>query len=262
MSWLEIVVAIGVVGFVIYQQVAGQAVQGRRLIVLPAVLTVVGFLNLHAAKHLHPADIVWLTVGAIGSLLIGLAFGAITRLQERNGALWAQLPLRGLWLWVGADRLARPDHGARRQVRRARRRVDHPAAVHARPQPARPGGRDRGPGDGGRHPVRAGEGRPDVPVRRPPMAAAATARRDTSPMTTRAYWLIRYSGFAVVGIAALVNPPHQPHEQLFRAIQIACFSAAGLALLGWLVVDEAGATGPGACRSCSACLPPRPAWPG
>jgi signal transduction histidine kinase len=57
-------------------------------------------------------------------------------------------------------------------------------------------------------------------------------------MRTRAYWLIRYSGFAVVVIAALVNPPHQPHEQLFRAIQIACFSAAGLALLGWLVLDE------------------------
>jgi signal transduction histidine kinase len=56
-------------------------------------------------------------------------------------------------------------------------------------------------------------------------------------MRTRAYWLIRYSGFAVVGIAALVNPPHQPHQQLFRAIQIACFSAAGLALLGWLILD-------------------------
>jgi hypothetical protein len=101
MSWLEIVVAIGVVGFVIYQQVAGQAVQGRRLIVLPAVLTVVGFLSLHAARHIHPADIVWLTVGAIGSLLIGLAFGAITRLESRNGVLWAKMPLRGLWLWVG-----------------------------------------------------------------------------------------------------------------------------------------------------------------
>jgi signal transduction histidine kinase len=70
------------------------------------------------------------------------------------------------------------------------------------------------------------------------MTAAETARRDTKSMTTRAYWLIRYSGFAVVGIAALVNPPHQPHEQLFRGIQIACFTAAGLALLGWLVVDE------------------------
>jgi hypothetical protein len=100
MSWLEIVVAIGVIGFVIYQQVAGGAVQGKRLIVLPAVLTVVGFLGLHGAKHIDTADIVWLTVGAVGSLLIGLAFGAITRLQERDGALWAQLPLRGMWLWV------------------------------------------------------------------------------------------------------------------------------------------------------------------
>ena len=100
MSWLEIVVAIGVVGFVIYQQVAGQAVAGRRLILLPAVLTVVGFLDLDHAKHLHTADIAWLTVGAIGSVLIGLAFGAVTRLESRNGALWAQLPLRGLWLWA------------------------------------------------------------------------------------------------------------------------------------------------------------------
>ena len=101
MSWLEILVVIGVVGFVIYQQVAGQAVQGRRLIVLPAVITVIGFIGLHNAKHIDTADIVWLVVGAIGSLLIGLAFGAITRLEERNGALWSQLPLRGLWLWAG-----------------------------------------------------------------------------------------------------------------------------------------------------------------
>src|SRR6202021_3608344 len=100
MSWLEILVVIGVVGFVIYQQLAGQAVQGRRLIVLPAVLTIVGVIDLRGRKHIDSADIVWLTVGAVGSLLIGLAFGAITRLRERNGALWAQLPLRGPWLGV------------------------------------------------------------------------------------------------------------------------------------------------------------------
>ena len=100
MSWLEIVVAIGVIGFVIYQQVAGQAVAGRRLIVLPAVLTVIGFVDLDHAKHLHTADIVWLAVGAIGSVLIGLAFGAVTRLESRNGALWAQLPPRYIWLWA------------------------------------------------------------------------------------------------------------------------------------------------------------------
>ena len=101
MSWLEILAAIAVIGFVIYQQVAGQRIQGKRLVVLPAVLTIIGFADLHGARHLHTADYLWLTVGAIGSLLIGLAFGAITRLGSRDGVLWAQLPLRGLWLWAG-----------------------------------------------------------------------------------------------------------------------------------------------------------------
>ena len=42
----------------------------------------------------------WLTVGASGSLLIGLALGAITRLGSRDGVLWAKMPPRGLWLWA------------------------------------------------------------------------------------------------------------------------------------------------------------------
>jgi len=99
-SWLEILAVIAVIGFVIYQQIAGQQVQGRRLVVLPAVLTIIGFADLHGARHLHPADYLWLTVGAIGSVLIGVALGAVTRLGSRDGVLWAKLPLRGLWLWA------------------------------------------------------------------------------------------------------------------------------------------------------------------
>jgi hypothetical protein len=99
-SWLEILAVIGIVGFVIYQQIAGQKIQGKRLIVLPAVVTIIGFLGLHSAGHLHTADYLWLTVGAAGSLLIGLAFGAITQLGSRDGVLWAKLPPRGLWLWA------------------------------------------------------------------------------------------------------------------------------------------------------------------
>ena len=100
MSWLEILLVIGIIGFVIYQQLAGQLIQGRRLIVLPVVVTVIGFLSLRG-HHLGSADIAWLTVGAAGSLLIGLAFGLITHLESRNGVLWGKMPLRGLWLWVG-----------------------------------------------------------------------------------------------------------------------------------------------------------------
>jgi hypothetical protein len=100
MSWLVIVAVIGVIGFVIYQQVAGQKVQGKRLVLLPVVLTVIGFVDLNDARQLHPADYVWLAAGAAGALAIGLAFGVITRLSSRDGVLWAQLPLRGLWLWA------------------------------------------------------------------------------------------------------------------------------------------------------------------
>ena len=60
-------------------------------------------------------------------------------------------------------------------------------------------------------------------------------------MTTRGYWVIRFAGFALVGLVALLNPPdqaHQSHHPLDRAIQIACFAVVGLALLAWLAADE------------------------
>ena len=63
------------------------------------MVTVIGFPGLRG-HHLGPADLAWLTAGAAGSLLIGLAFGVIMRLEPR-GALWGQMPLRGLWLWAG-----------------------------------------------------------------------------------------------------------------------------------------------------------------
>ena len=99
MSRLEVLAAIAIIGFVIYQQLAGQLFQGKRVVVLPAVVTVIGFLDLRG-HHMGAADIAWLTVGAAGSLLIGLAFGLITRLESRDGVLWGKMPLRGLWLWV------------------------------------------------------------------------------------------------------------------------------------------------------------------
>jgi hypothetical protein len=99
MSGLEILAVIAIIGFVLYQQIKGQALQLRRSVVLPAVLTVIGFIDLRHAGHLRPADVLWLTVGAAGSIAIGLALGAITRMYSRDGVLWTRLPLAGLWLW-------------------------------------------------------------------------------------------------------------------------------------------------------------------
>ncbi len=58
-------------------------------------------------------------------------------------------------------------------------------------------------------------------------------------MTTRLFWLIRFTGFVVVGILALVNPPGPGPDQLRdQVIQITCFSVVGLALVAWLLVQE------------------------
>jgi hypothetical protein len=99
MSALEIIAVIGIIGFVIYQQLAGQFLRGKRTVLLPAILTVIGFADLHG-HHLTGADLTWLTVGAAGSLAIGVGFGVITRLEARDGVLWGKMPARGLWLWA------------------------------------------------------------------------------------------------------------------------------------------------------------------
>jgi hypothetical protein len=101
MSGLEILVAIAIVGFVLYQQLKGQALQLKRAVVLPAVVTIIGFVDLRHAGHLRPADVLWLTIGAAGAIGIGLALGVITRVYSRDGVLWTRLPMAGLWLWGG-----------------------------------------------------------------------------------------------------------------------------------------------------------------
>ena len=101
MSPLTVLAAIGVIVYVIGQQVIGSAVRGKRLIVLPAVLTVVGILEISGSKSLGALDVLLLGVSAVTAIAIGLGLGSMTRLERRGGYLWAQLPKRGLWLWGG-----------------------------------------------------------------------------------------------------------------------------------------------------------------
>ncbi|WP_329576219.1 hypothetical protein OG500_03020 [Kitasatospora sp. NBC_01250] len=102
MSGIEILAVVGIIAVIVFQQVRGQYLRGKRTVLLPAVLTVIGFTDLHTGGgHLKPVDVTCLVVGAAGSVAIGLAFGAMTRLESRGGVLWARLPLRGLWLWGG-----------------------------------------------------------------------------------------------------------------------------------------------------------------
>ncbi len=97
---VEIAVLAAAVGFVIVTQVRGQSLQARRLVLLPAILIVTGLAGLHGMTGVSPADIACITVSALIAATIGLAQGAVTRLQSRNGTLWGRLPVSGLWLWA------------------------------------------------------------------------------------------------------------------------------------------------------------------
>jgi hypothetical protein len=100
-SVTEIAVVIAVIGYSIVRQVGGEPLRVRRLVLLPLVLTVVGFADLHLnGGHLQAADITCLVIGTAGSALIGCGFGGLMRLESREGYLWARLPVYGLWLWV------------------------------------------------------------------------------------------------------------------------------------------------------------------
>jgi hypothetical protein len=102
MSLLTVLAAIGIVVYVVGRQVVGSPVTGRRLVVLPVVLTVIGIVDLSGGKApLNATDVVLLAVSAAIAIGVGLSLGAMTRIERRGGYLWAQLPKQGLWLWGG-----------------------------------------------------------------------------------------------------------------------------------------------------------------
>jgi hypothetical protein len=93
-------VILGAVVYSMYVQVRGQTVQWGRMALLPAGLIVFGFADMVHLPAAGPADIACIAASAVVAAAIGLVQGARMRLEERNGSLWAQLPVKGLWLWA------------------------------------------------------------------------------------------------------------------------------------------------------------------
>jgi hypothetical protein len=102
MDVLKIVAIVAIIGYVIARQFTGQPLRGRRLVVLPAVLTALGAADLgKTTQHVATVDIVFIAASAVIAVLVGIWQGAAMRLESRNGVLWGQMPVRSLWLWLG-----------------------------------------------------------------------------------------------------------------------------------------------------------------
>jgi hypothetical protein len=98
---IRIAVILAIVAYVIGRQLLGEPLRGKRVVLLPAVLAVIGIADLHGSRlPLKADDVACLVIGGILAAGIGIGQGWLLRLESRNGALWGQMPARGLWLWL------------------------------------------------------------------------------------------------------------------------------------------------------------------
>ena len=97
----DVLAVVAIAALVIGRQLTGEPLRGRRVLLLPVVLTVVGLTRLGGhGRTVTPADVAFLVAGALLALGIGAGQGATMRLESRDGALWGRLPVGGLWWWA------------------------------------------------------------------------------------------------------------------------------------------------------------------
>lgn len=101
-SPVTILLVIAAIGYVLWSRMQGRPLQARRLLVLPAVLTVIGIFDLtgSSAPHLGSKDIAFLVASITLSVVLGAARGATIELYPREGALWQRYRRRTVALWI------------------------------------------------------------------------------------------------------------------------------------------------------------------
>ena len=99
---LVVVLLVAGVGYVLWRRSKGEPVQTRRLLVLPAVFTILGVIDLTkaGAPHLSPADVAFVVTGALISFGLGAARGATVELFPRGGYLYQRYRKTTVALWA------------------------------------------------------------------------------------------------------------------------------------------------------------------
>jgi len=98
---IRVLAVVAIIGYVIGRQLLGEPLRGKRVVLLPVILAVAGVADLGKnGRHVEAADVICLVISGLIAVTIGLMQGRMMRLESRNGALWGQMPVRGLWLWA------------------------------------------------------------------------------------------------------------------------------------------------------------------
>ncbi len=98
---LTVLLVIAGVIYVMWRRLRGEPLQAKRLVVLPAVFSALGIVDLTGPRvpHLSPEAIAFLVAGASVSLVLGAARGATIELFSQGGFLGQRYRLATVVLW-------------------------------------------------------------------------------------------------------------------------------------------------------------------
>jgi membrane protein CcdC involved in cytochrome C biogenesis len=95
---IELVLIIALIAYVLIRRMAGQPAQGKKLLVLPAVIMVIGFLSL--SHTWSPLAVGFLVATTAISFVIGILRGVSIKLFEKDGVVWMRYTGTTVVLWV------------------------------------------------------------------------------------------------------------------------------------------------------------------
>ncbi|GAA1978216.1 DUF1453 domain-containing protein [Amycolatopsis minnesotensis] len=94
---VQIVLIIAAIGYVLLRRFTGEPAEAKRMLVLPAVLTVIGLTNLDGVTG---TALLFLVVTALLSIGLGALRGASVRVYRQDGVVFMRYTWVTLVLWV------------------------------------------------------------------------------------------------------------------------------------------------------------------
>lgn len=95
---MQVVLIVAVVGYVLARRLRGEPAEAKRMLVLPAVMTLIGLSHVSGVRSPLSAA---LLVGAVGiSVVLGLLRGLSVRVEERDGLAFVRYTWATVALWA------------------------------------------------------------------------------------------------------------------------------------------------------------------
>lgn len=96
---LEVIIAIAVIGYLLVRRVLGEPAEGKRMLLLPAILTVIGLVQITQVSQ-SGVSLAFLAASTAASVLIGVLRGASVRVFERDGLVFMKYTAVSIGLLV------------------------------------------------------------------------------------------------------------------------------------------------------------------